>query len=458
MTFDRRIFQQYDIRGEVDLELTEDVAFAIGRAVGTDFLRHGTPMLSVGYDCRHSSRGLADAFVSGALGTGIDIVDVGMVPTPALYFSVVRLGLEGGVMVTGSHHGPTVNGFKVARGAATIFGEDLTRIADLIETGDFERGTGTRSQHDVLSSYCDDLAGRLHMGPRNLLVAIDGSNGVGGMPMLDVLDRLGVQSIPLFCEPDGDFPNHAPDPIIERNLEDLIHDVKDHFADLGIAFDADADRIAVVDSTGEAIPADRLLMLFARDILRGHPGATIIGDVKCSQMLFDDITARGGRAIMWKTGHSLIKRKMIDEQALLAGEMSGHVFFAHRYYGYDDAIYAGLRLVELLSHTEDSLAELLEELPQVYATRELRLASSDEEKFEIVERVREIFESDRPIVAIDGVRVQFDGGWGLLRASNTEPVVVFRCEATTAERLDEIVASMEDALAEAGLFPSEMYF
>ncbi|MCA9522570.1 MAG: phosphomannomutase/phosphoglucomutase [Myxococcales bacterium] len=458
MPFDRRIFRQYDIRGEVDLELDDELAADIGRAVSTYFLRQGTTLLSVGRDCRHSSPSLAKAFITGALETGIDIVDVGMVPTPALYFSVVRLGLEGGVMVTGSHHGPTVNGFKVAKGVATIFGDELMQIADLVAARDFERGQGTLTERDVFGLYCDDLAGRLHLGPRNLLVAIDGANGVGGPPMLEVLERLGVHHIALYCEPDGNFPNHEPDPIVESNIEDLIHEVKDQFADLGIAFDADADRIGVVDSTGEVIPADRLLMLFARDILKSHPGATIIGDVKCSQMLFDDINARGGRAIMWKTGHSLIKRKMIDEQALLAGEMSGHVFFAHRYYGYDDAIYAGLRLIELLSHTEDSLSELLEELPQVYATRELRLDSTDEEKFEIVERVREIFESDRPIVAIDGVRVQFDGGWGLLRASNTEPVVVFRCEATTAERLDEIVASMEDALAEAGLFPTGMYF
>lgn len=458
MTMNAGIFREYDIRGLVELDLTTDVVTDLGRAIGTLFVREGVTTLTVGRDCRLSSDRLRDELIAGLTATGIDVLDIGVVPTPVLYYSVFKWEVPAGVMITGSHNPAEYNGFKISFGKTSLHGERIQALRRLIEAGDFESGEGQVSERETVSHYIEMIVANLHLGPRDVRAVIDAGNGTGGVVMLPILERLGVEAIPLYCDMDGRFPNHHPDPTMPENLEDLIHTVKDEMADVGIAFDGDTDRIGVVDSDGNVLWGDKLLLLFARDILRTEPGATFVGEVKCSQTLYDDIGARGGRAIMWKTGHSLIKQKMLEENAVLGGEMSGHMFFAHRYFGYDDAIYAGCRLIELMSHHESPLSEMLGDVPETYATPEIRLDSTDEGKFEIVAQVKEIFEGDHVVVAVDGVRVLFDGGWGLLRASNTQPVIVLRCEANTPERLDEIKATMENALVEAGGHPLNYNF
>jgi phosphomannomutase/phosphoglucomutase len=386
---------------------------------------------------RLSSQRIQDAFVRGLLGTGVDVVEIGVVPTPVLYFAVHARSLEGGVMVTGSHNPIEYNGLKLSEGTASLYGSELQEIRKLAESGDAPRGEGTCTSESVLAEYEEALVKRLGAA-RGLKVVVDSGNGTGGLAAPSIYRRLGHEVEELFCEPDGRFPNHMPDPTVAASLATLADRVTSSGADLGIAFDGDADRIGAVDEKGRVLYGDQLLALYSRDLLSRHPGATILSEVKCSQALVEDISAHGGKPIMWKTGHSLIKKKMRETGALLAGEMSGHIFFAEGYYGYDDALFAGGRLLSLLAAQKEPLSALVDSLPRYVSTPELRVDCPDDRKFAIVEEVRRSFAGAGRIIDVDGVRVDFGDGWGLLRASNTQPVLVLRFEARTPERLAEI--------------------
>ncbi len=432
------IFREYDIRGIFPHELNEDAVYRLGRAFGTYFHEKGAKGISLGRDCRLSSPDLAEWLSRGLLSAGIRIVDVGMVPTPILYFTLHHLPVEGGIQITGSHNPPEFNGFKICLGHASVYGEEIQAIRRIVESENFRTARGTLEKSPVDESYIQYMVQNIHPGPLSIKAVVDGGNGVAGPPALEIYRRLGFDIHPLFCEPDGRFPNHHPDPTISLNLQSLINRVRKENADLGIAFDGDGDRIGVVDREGRIIPADHLMMIFARDLLTRHLGAKIIGDVKCSQALFDDIKAHGGNPIMWKSGHAITKSKMQEEGALLAGELSGHIFFKERYFGYDDAIYAGARLLEILSKTGHKLGALLTNIPDLVNTPEIRLDCPDHKKFGIVAAITDQFKKDHDVIELDGARVLLDGGWGLIRASNTQPALVLRFEAENEKRLEEI--------------------
>jgi len=347
------------------------------------------------------------------------------------------------MMVTGSHNPPEFNGFKVSVGKSTIFGKQIQDLRQLIEKGEFESGQGKVSQYEISKPYQDYITKNIHL-KKKVRIVIDAGNGTAGIVTGPLLRALGCEVEELYCEIDGRFPHHFPDPTLPENLKDLIERVKKNKADVGIGYDGDADRIGVVDDLGNILWGDQLMILFSREILKSQPGATFIAEVKCSQNLFEDVKQHGGKAIMWKTGHSLIKEKIKNEKAVLGGEMSGHLFFADRYFGYDDAIYASCRLVELLSETDQKLSQLLRDVPKTSITPEIRVDCPDEIKFQVVERVKEELKKDHPIIDVDGVRVQFGDGWGLVRASNTQPVLVLRFEALTEKRLAEIRKWVED--------------
>ncbi len=437
MEINPQIFREYDIRGVVDRDLTPDVVRKLGQGFGTYMVGSGQADLAVGRDGRLSSKTLGKALTEGLLSTGCNVVDIGLCPTPVYYFSIFHLNKNGGMMITGSHNPPDFNGFKVSVGKSTIFGEEIQRLRKLIEMGNFRVGRGNVSRAEVIDPYQEYIRKNIRL-TRKMRVVIDAGNGTSGIVAGPLLRDLGCEVEELYCDVDGRFPNHFPDPTIPGNLKDLIHQVKKSGADAGVGYDGDGDRIGVVDDEGNIIWGDQLMILFAREILKHESGATFVAEVKCSQNLFDDIEAHGGRAIMGRTGHSLIKEKMKEEKALLGGEMSGHIFFADRYFGYDDAIYASCRLVELLSNTDKKLSQLLGDVPRTFITPEIRLNCPDEVKFEVVERVRETLKKDYPIIDVDGVRVKFGDGWGLVRASNTQPVLVLRFEAMTEKRLQEI--------------------
>jgi phosphomannomutase/phosphoglucomutase len=432
------IFREYDIRGRLPDELGQETAFLLGRTFGTYFREREARSVSLGRDCRLSSPMLAQALQQGLTSTGTNVVDLGIVPTPLLYFSLHHLKVDGGVQITGSHNPPEYNGFKVCLGKATLYGEQIQELRKIAESGVFAEGQGALERTEILGPYVEDVSARIQAGPIARKVVVDGGNGVGGLVAPRLYRKMGVQVEELFCEPDGRFPNHHPDPTVPKNLDHLSKKVAETGADLGIAFDGDADRIGVVEGEGKIIWGDRLMILFSRDILKKRPGAKIIGEVKCSQTLYDDIAKHGGRPIMWKAGHSLIKSKMKEEGALLAGEMSGHIFFADRYYGFDDAVYAGARLLEILTSDEKSVQDHLADVPVLVSTPEIRMDCGDEKKFSVVSRLVEAFKKDYPVIDVDGARVLFDGGWGLIRASNTQPVVVLRFEAMDEKRLHEI--------------------
>jgi phosphomannomutase/phosphoglucomutase len=364
-----------------------------------------------------------------------------------LYYSIRHLKTDGGVMVTGSHNPPEFNGFKICVGPDTIHGEDIQKLRIIMEAGRYASGSGTFEHRDIADEYREYLFNHVTV-QGGLNVVVDAGNGVGGFFSIPLLERFGCAVTPLYCDMDGRFPNHFPDPTVEKNLTEIIGLVKESKADIGIAYDGDADRIGVITDTGEIVLGDILLLLFSRAILKENPGATIIGEVKCSQTLYDDIARKGGRGIMWKAGHSLIKGKMKEEGALLAGEMSGHIFFADRYFGYDDPIYASVRLLEILSQTGQKLSDLLSDVPQTFSTPEIRVDCSDDIKFQVVEKVKDRFAVDYEVIDIDGVRVQFDDGWGLVRASNTQPVLVLRFESKTEEGLTAIRSQVESVLKE----------
>jgi phosphomannomutase/phosphoglucomutase len=443
MCMNTHIFREYDIRGVVDRDLTDASVLDLARAFGTFFGRSGARRVSLGRDARDSSPRFRDLMVQGLNETGCDVLDIGLVPTPVLYFTLFTEPVDAGVMITGSHNPSDNNGFKVCLGKSTIFGAQILQIRDIALARSFASGSGRWEARSVLPRYHEHIASGIRMGPRRLKVIVDAGNGVGGFVGAPLYRDLGCEVIELFCEPDSTFPNHHPDPTVVENMRFAIRTLQERGADLAIAFDGDGDRIGVVDERGRIIWGDQLMVIFGRAILREKPGATLIAEVKCSQALFDDIRQHGGHPIMWKVGHSLIKAKMKEEGASLAGEMSGHLFFADRYFGYDDAIYAGARLLEILSGTAEPLSGLLASLPETVYTPEIRLDCPDAKKFDVVRALTEDFRRTHQVIDVDGARILFPHGWGLVRASNTQPVLVLRFEADSEQHLEEIRRAVE---------------
>jgi phosphomannomutase/phosphoglucomutase len=448
------IFREYDIRGLVDRDLTEEAVHLVGKALGTRIREAGGRKAAVGRDARLSGPRFAERMIEALVSTGVDVLDLGVVPTPLTYFAAHTAGVDGICMITGSHNPPEYNGLKVGLGSATFHGEEIQALRRLAEAGRFADGDGKVAPYDVVSPYQKYVRENLRFGKRRLKVVVDAGNGTGGFVAVPIFEALGIEVVPLFVEMDGRFPNHHPDPTVEKNLEQLQAKVKETRADLGIAWDGDADRVGAVDEKGRVLWGDQMMILFSRALLAEVPGAAIVGEVKCSMTLYDDIAKHGGRAIMWKAGHSLIKAKMKEEKALLAGEMSGHIFFAHRWFGFDDGIYSSARFLELLSRTDAPLSALLADVPRTESTPELRVDCPEDKKFEVVRRAQQWFSARHETVTVDGVRVVFPDGWGLVRASNTQPLLVLRFEAKTRERLDEIAklvrGKVDEILREVG--------
>jgi phosphomannomutase/phosphoglucomutase len=445
---DQSIFREYDIRGIVGTQLSDGTVQQIGRAAGTFFRQNGAKRIAVGYDARESSPRFCDLITRSLRETGCDAVLIGMVPTPVLYYTVFKKPVAGGIMITGSHNPPDHNGFKICLGKDAIFGPRIQQIRRIAAAGEFAAGSGNAETLDVLDEYRIDIASGIRMGKRPLKIVVDAGNGMGGVTAVPVYQRLGVEVIELFTDPDQAFPNHHPDPTVAENLRDLIRAVRQNGADAGIAFDGDGDRIGVVDEAGRILWGDELTVLFARAVLSNHPGSTIIGEVKCSQTLFDDVAKHGGRPLMWKAGHSLIKSKMKETGAVLAGEMSGHIFFADRFYGFDDAAYAGARLLEILSKTDRKLSGLTAGLPKMFSTPEIRIDCPEAKKSDVVRRVTEYFGKQHEVITIDGARIAFPRGWGLVRASNTQAILVLRFEADSDSELANIRDSVEAKVKE----------
>ncbi len=444
------IFREYDIRGLVDTDLTDQVVELLGRGLGTVIRRKGGHSATVGRDCRASSPRFRDALSAGLCATGLDVLDVGVVPTPLTYFAANTLPVDGLAMITGSHNPPEYNGFKVGHGKTTLHGHEIQELRHLMEAGDFETGRpGKVTPFDIVTPYNHFIRQTVKMG-RSMRVVIDAGNGTGGEVAVPLFRSMGFDVVPLFCDMDARFPNHHPDPTVPANLLDLIAAVRREKAEVGIAYDGDADRIGVIDDQGQVLWGDQLMILFARSVLAEVPGSAIVGEVKCSATLYEDIARRGGKPIMWKAGHSLIKAKMKETNAQLAGEMSGHIFFKHRYFGFDDAVYASARLLEILTHTDRPLSALLADVPKTYASPEIRFDVPEEKKFALVRRATELLRTaGHDIIDVDGVRVTFSDGWGLIRASNTQPLLVLRFEARTEKRLAEIQKLIESTVARA---------
>ncbi len=442
------IFREYDIRGVAELELLDEGISDLGRAIGTTLSRRGATKLTLGCDCRLSSPRLHDALLKGLVSTGLEIADLGTVPTPLLYYSVFHLKAGGGIMITGSHNPAEYNGFKIMATNSTIHGKEIQQLREMIDRRDFATGQGSVESVDVVTPYVEEITSQFHFD-RRVKVVFDAGNGAAGPTMHRMLEKLNVDATELFFEMDGRFPNHHPDPTVPANLDHLIAAVREKKADLGIAFDGDSDRIGAVDDQGAVVYGDQLMIIYSREILSRKPGATIIGEVKCSQSMYDDIRKLGGNGIMWKTGHSLIKAKMKEERAELAGEMSGHMFFADRYYGFDDALYAACRLIEIVATSGRPLSYQLADLPKTVSTPELRVDCPDESKFDVVRKVREHFRGLYNTIDVDGARINFPSGWGLVRASNTQPVLVLRFEATTPELLGQYRREVEEVVKAA---------
>lgn len=449
------VFREYDIRGVVETDLSEDFAFLLGRAFGKLAKEHQKSTIAIGRDCRLTSEAYAMALAHGLAAEGVNALLTGMGPTPQLYFSLFNYPVGGGIQVTGSHNPSNMNGFKLCLGTLTLSGADIQDLKARVikEAQAFVAADRTRPvigeifSEDVRPRYIQTLIdnARAHIGARKLKVVVDAGNGVGGMVGPEVLRALGLEVVELYCEPDGRFPNHHPDPTELKNIVDLVARVKAENADFGIGWDGDADRIGVVDEQGKIIFGDMLLLIYAREILKTDPGATIVGDVKCSSRLFDDLRQRGANALMWKTGHSLIKSKLNETQGALGGEMSGHIFFKHRWYGFDDAIYASVRFAEIMSHTDKKASALLSDLPAMVSTPEIRVDCPEEVKFKIPQLAKEAF-SEYPIDTTDGVRIGFENGWGLVRASNTQPVLVMRFEARDEKSLESYEHLVKDRI------------
>jgi phosphomannomutase/phosphoglucomutase len=452
MRFNPHIFRAYDIRGVVERDLTLEVVHALGLALGTVFGGSGDLRALVGRDNRLSSPRLRDALVGGLAAAGCEVLDTGVVATPVLYFACEHYGIPNGVMITGSHNPPGENGFKIVSGGRTMFGAEILALRDLMAAGAFAAGNGSARPENPVPAYLAMLKERIQLGPGRLKVAVDCGNGTAALFAEEILNGWGCEAAPIFCVSDGTFPNHQPDPVKPANLVDLQRTVVKEGCDLGIGYDGDADRLGVVDEKGDIIWGDRLMILFWREILPRFPGTPCIVEVKCSQALVEEITRLGGRPFFYKTGHSLIKAKMKETGAVFTGEMSGHMFFADEYYGFDDAFYAAGRLLRILSHAGQPLSRLLADVPRYYATAETRIPCPDETKAAVVKRLVEHFKESYDVVDVDGVRVLFSEGWGLVRASNTQPVLVARCEGKSAEGLARICNSMrQEMVAVAGI-------
>jgi len=452
MKLNPQIFREYDIRGIAGTDLTEEIYERLGQAiVAYTRGKRKKNCFVVAHDGRLTSRSYAHAVMDGITGAGVNVIDIGQAPTPLCYFGLFTLPVDGGVMITASHNPKEYNGMKVAVGTSTIHGEEIQKLYRVALGDAFPKARKpvTVTRMDLLPKYLARVARGIHV-KRRLKVVVDAGNGASGPVGVPLYEQLGCEVIPLYCDVDGRFPNHHPDPTVPKNLTRLIATVKRTGADCGIGFDGDGDRIGVVNEKGEVIFGDKLLILFARHILKAEPGATIISEVKGSRTLYADIEAHGGKAIMWRTGHSLIKAAMKKFNAQLAGEMSGHMFFKHRWYGFDDAVYAGARLLEILGGTKKPLSELLGDVPKTYVTEEIRIETDEARKFEIVKQATRYFKDDLglKVITIDGARIEFDDGWGLLRASNTSPVLVMRCEADTPKRLKEIQQLIEKKVHE----------
>jgi len=446
---ERHIFREYDIRGVVDRDLTEDVVRKVGRAFGTYLRRRGGKRALIGGDVRRSTERFRRVLTEGLLSTGVDVVDAGVVPTPVFYFGLHERPVDGGIMITGSHNPPDMNGLKLNAGTDSMYGDEIQKIYEIAAGGSFESGRGTRTETLLLDAYKEAIRTRIHL-ERPLKVVVDSGNGCAGLVVCDLLSSLGCDVVPLYCDPDGDFPNHHPDPTVLEYVQDLIAAVRAHKADVGIGYDGDADRVGTIDETGEMVFADKVLALLAREVLAKGP-AQVIFDVKCSQALIEDIEAHGGTPVMWKTGHSLLKKKLKETGAPIGGEMSGHMVLADGYYPFDDAIYASCRILQMLSRTRTPLSQLVATIPKYYSTPEIRgEAKDDATKFEIVRKAVEYFKAHNDVIDVDGVRIQFGDGWGLVRASNTQPVIVMRFEARTEARLREIQALVTGKLREFG--------
>ena len=425
------IFKRYDIRGKVGDAITEDVAEQIGRAFGSYLRREGVQGAVVGHDNRLSSRALADAAIRGLAAAGVDVTDIGMVATPVVYWSAVEAGNIGGLMITGSHLKPEMNGFKLSIGMSNLYGDQIQALRQMIEAGELLAGAGdVRVDDTVNERYLAMAEGKLHHA-RPLKIVVDAGNGMGGIYGPPLLEAFGHTVIRLYCEPDGTYPHHQPDPQNADNLRDLAARVVSEGADLGLAFDGDADRVGVVDDQGHPVSADRVLVLLARDTLKRHPGATVVADVLSTQVLFDEVAKAGGRPLIWISGHSLIKAKMAEEKALLGGEMSGHIFMGDGYYGFDDGVFVAGRIVQILAGQDQSLSAIMQTVPTLYSTPEYRPHCPDEKKEPVIRAVHEALKARYPINDVDGIRITFERGWGLLRQSNTEPVLSLRFEGET---------------------------
>jgi phosphomannomutase/phosphoglucomutase len=450
------IFRQYDIRGVVGSDVTPEVAESIGRAFTTLVRRRlekESPVLALGRDNRLSSNELADAVKRGMTAAGAQVIDVGLVPTPVHSFAMAYWGTDAGLQVTGSHNPPQYNGFKMAISGGSIYGELIQEVLRIIQQEDYESGEGRAENRAVLELYVQEIAARFQIACP-VKVVVDCGNGTGSIIAVELLRALGpnVDVIPIFCESDGTFPNHHPDPVVDANLVDIIAKVKETGADLGVAFDGDADRIGAIDDRGGIVRGDTLLLLYGLDLLEKRgPGQKVVFDVKCTQALPEVLEAAGGVPILNATGHSLIKKRMKEEHALLAGELSGHIMFGNDYYGYDDALYGACLLIDIVARRQGTLAEWIDTFPSFVSTSELRYPATEETKFAIVGRAVEHFRAGHEVVDVDGARVLFGDGWGLIRASNTEPVLVARYEARTEERLQEIRSEMEGWLAGEGI-------
>ncbi|MCR4341569.1 MAG: phosphomannomutase/phosphoglucomutase [Gemmatimonadaceae bacterium] len=453
MSIERGIFREYDIRGIAGTDLTSATARLIGLGYAAYLREQGeSGAIAVGRDNRPSGTGLRDGLVEGLREAGLDVVDIGVVPTPVTYWAQHKLDVIGGIQITGSHNPPEYNGFKLGLRTKSIYGQQIQRMYELIAAGDFPKGEGALREEAVIDRYVEDIVRRAGPLARKLRVVADCGNGVGALVAPSMLERMGLSADLLFCESDGTFPNHHPDPTVPENVADLIAAVRANKADLGVAFDGDADRIGVVDDTGEIIWGDYLLIVYARDVLqRTGPGQSIVFDVKCTQALPEAIEKAGGVPVMSRTGHSLVEEKMHETHAPIGGEMSGHMFFAEGFYGFDDALYGAARLIRIVADSGKSLRELLADVPRFVSTPEIRVHCDDDKKFSIVEEAKRHFGAKYETNDIDGVRILFEHGWGLIRASNTQPVIVMRFEADTEEQLAAIRGEVEGWLAAKGV-------
>ncbi len=453
MNIKTHIFREYDIRGIVDKDLMGDTPELIGKAFGSHVKKQlgGTPTLAVGHDNRPSSPKLAEGIIKGITSAGVNVVFVGTVPTPVLYYATEKLEADGGLQITGSHNPPEYNGFKMLVKGRALYGDAIQGLLKRIQNDDFEQGSGARTQQEINDDYIADIGSRFKP-KRQLKVVVDCGNGTGSLVAVPLLERAGAKVIPLYCESDGTFPNHHPDPTVDANVQDMIALVKKEGADLGIGFDGDADRIGACDEKGNIVRGDILLLLYGLDALErlGAP-QKLVFDVKCSQVVPEVYQERGGEPIMWKTGHSLIKEKMKEVKAPIAGELSGHICFGEDYYGFDDALYGACLLVQLVAHAGRPLSAMVDDFPKYVSTPEIRIEVTEENKFQIVQRAVAHFKKNHDVIDVDGARVLFGDGWGLLRASNTQPVLVARYEAKTREKLQQIQQQFEAFLEAEGV-------